>query len=205
VRGIILKRKLLSTKMSKWSLGMTLLSVLFVTALFGLITIGVRQFARAQTWNPLAALEANSIANALPKKFGSVDTVEVGPLAQWGEYCGGAIFRMSSDTAREITGSGPTYFEGLSMVQQSKNGVVEKWSDWKQSPIDEEARRNGTYTPGVQCMKLSQSLNDTIYSALTNGVSYVASMKAVHHGAVVYEGAVIVIPGERLIVLTYYD
>jgi hypothetical protein len=148
--------------MSKRTLGMTLFAILFVVALFGFITIGARQFATAETWNPLAAIEANSFASDLPKKFGIVETVEVGPLAQWGEYCGGAIFRMTSDVAKEITDSGLRFFEGLSMETQSNDGVVEKWTHWKQTPIDGAARQNATYTPGVLCMKLSNSLDDTI-------------------------------------------
>ena len=181
-------------------MGMTLFAVFFVVALFGFIAIGTRQFSTSDVRNPLAAFEAEDLAGNLPKRLGDVDAIEIGPLLQWGEFCGGAIFRMSSETAKEIAGSGLTFFEGLSKGRNSNDGKVEKWSEWKQTPIAEAERQNGTYTPEVQCMKLSRGLNETIYSALTKGSTYVAAREG---GA--YQGAIIVIPGERLIVLSYYD
>lgn len=188
--------------------GRGLLAGLFVCGLFAFITLGMMTIAGQPMWNPLVRSQADHIVKAFPQKLGPVEAllfgttpgpIEVSFLSFiGGESCGGGIFRISSEVARQIEREGLSFFDGMEQGR-SREGDPRKgvrYKSWQQTPIPEDWNDEGTYTRGFHCMDPPRDLYDLMRNSTSVPESYFSSTGSAQ---------ILVLPKSQIVVFTFSD
>lgn len=184
-----------------------LLAGLSVCGLFAFITLGTMTIAAQPIWNPFVRMQADHIVKAFPEKLGPVEAQLVGtnpgPIGALfeslvlgrAEICGGGIFTISSEIARQIEREGLSFFDGVEQGRSRENdpGKGFRYERWQQTPIPENWNDEGTYTRGFQCMDLAPELYDLIRNSTSAPGVYFSSVGSAQ---------ILVLPKSQIVVFT---
>jgi hypothetical protein len=155
---------------------LVVVTVLFVAGIFALIAAAALKFANESLWNPLARMRADDIVKSLPAKLGVVRVELITVVGS----CGGAILTLSDQVSKQI----------------EADGVALLGKDWHQTPVPRNWYGEGDLGMALHCMDLSRELEKLLVRATLEPRNYFASGE---------RGAIVVLPRERLVLVTFYD
>jgi hypothetical protein len=149
-----------------------------VTGIFALIASAAFKFANESLWNPLARMRADDIAKSLPAKLG---VVRVELLSGLGS-CGGAVLTLSEQVAKQIEAEGLAFFDGEA---------------WRHTPVPANWYGEGAFAAALHCMGNSPEFDRLMRGATLDPRNYFTSDSQ--------GGAVVVLPQQRLVLVTFHD